>query len=76
LENGTYAIFLDRLAELTSETKRRKKSDQKEEEKKTAEKIIEPAKKEVKDSNEVGKVKKGVGYTTGSGLAWDVDRYL
>jgi len=43
---------------------------------KTSEKQIEPVKKEVKDTPEVGKVKKGVGYTTGSGLAWDVERYL
>lgn len=40
------------------------------------ERVSEPVKKELKETPEVGKVKKGVGYTTGSGLAWDVDRYL
>ena len=78
LMNGTFSKFIERIGQLSSENKRTRVDP-------TAlvieeEKIDASATKAKKPENQIeqdkSKARKGVGYTTGVGTAWNVSEYL
>ena len=82
IDNGTFDKFLDRLSQLTGEPKRSRRTIPEHGEIATEAQIdIKHAAKEKsepkeKTKEEKKKEKKGIGYTTGTGSAWNVQEYL
>ena len=81
LKNGTFERFIERIGQLSSEKKRSKvdpstipKEETSSPVKKTEDKTLAKKKKKKEDKKDYKK--KGVGYTTGVGTAWNVSEYL
>ena len=73
---GTFNRLFDRLSQLTGEKSRQKKSQMPKEIMMPNQINVSVKKKPTKDNNNEPKIKKGVGYTTGTGEAWNVSEFL
>eukprot|EP00347_Sterkiella_histriomuscorum_P007708 403347869 len=78
LKNGTFLRFIERIGQLTSE-KKRIKAQKTEQIIESPSKIVDDQVQQMKKNTFIedkNKVRKGVGYTTGVGTAWNVNEYL
>lgn len=80
LKNGTFLRFIERIGQLTSEKKRTKVEKVQTTGDQIAQTKVEESTDKKKKKNLIeqdkNKVRKGVGYTTGVGTAWNVSEYL